>query len=129
MYMAETILKAGSRILVVDDDADARVPLVDILELNGYSAASAGNGREAIEYLQTSALPALVILDLQMPVMDGRSFHAAQKTHPALAAVPAVVVTALAGEGVDANEVLLKPIDIDRFLTIVSHYVGVEQTA
>ena len=114
-----------SRILVVEDDADAREALIDILSISGYSAAPAGNGREAMDYLKTAPPPELIILDLQMPVMDGREFRAAQKRDPKLAAVPVVVVTALAGEGdkVDADETLIKPIDVDRLLRIVSHYV------
>jgi len=118
-----------SRILVVDDDADAREALIDILSISGYSATPAGNGREAMDYLKTAAAPELIILDLQMPVMDGREFRAALKRDPRLAAVPVVVVTALAGEKVDADETLIKPIDVDRLLRIVSHYVTPERAA
>ena len=127
--MHDTSPQGVSRILVVDDDADAREALIDILSISGYSATPAGNGREAMDYLKTAAAPELIILDLQMPVMDGREFRAAQKRDPRLAAVPVVVVTALAGEKVDADETLIKPIDVDRLLRIVSHYVTPERAA
>jgi CheY-like chemotaxis protein len=118
--------KGRPQILVVEDDADAREALIDVLEISGYSAEPAGNGREAIDLLRRSSLPSLIILDLQMPVMNGWEFRAAQKKDPKLAQVPVVVVTAFAGEGIDANETLVKPIDVQRLLSIVSRYVRPE---
>ena len=69
--------KARPQILVVEDDPDAREALIDVLEISGYSAEPAGNGREAIDLLRQSSLPSLIILDLQMPVMNGWEFRAA----------------------------------------------------
>ncbi len=114
-------------ILVVEDDADAREALVDILEVSGYSVVPAENGKKAIEYLRAAAPPALIILDLLMPDMDGWEFRSQQKKIPNLAEVPVVVVTAFSGAKVDANDVLIKPIDVDRLLDLVKHYVVSEQ--
>jgi len=114
-------------ILVVEDDADAREALVDILEVSGYSVVPAENGKKAIEYLRSAAPPSLIILDLLMPDMDGWEFRIQQKKIPNQAEVPVVVVTAFSGAKVDANEVLIKPIDVDRLLDLVKQYVVSEQ--
>ena len=98
-------------ILVVDDDASSRETLSDLLSQNGYSVASAENGRQALDYLRRST-PALILLDLMMPVMSGWEFLALKKTEPRLEPLPVVVMT---GSGlvddVDAQAVLHKPID------------------
>jgi CheY-like chemotaxis protein len=60
-------------ILVVEDDAGIRTALVSGLELSGYRVLAAGNGREALQRLD-GLVPALIILDLHMPGMDGVTF-------------------------------------------------------
>jgi DNA-binding response OmpR family regulator len=67
--------RAGPRptILVVEDDPGIRTALVGGLELSGYRVVAASDGWEALEQLDES-LPALIILDLQMPRMDGVTF-------------------------------------------------------
>ena len=60
-----------------------------------YPAIGAGNGVEALEVLRTSALPpALILLDLMMPVMDGREFRERQLENPAWIAIPVIVLSA-----------------------------------
>ena len=58
------------RILVVDDEADIRALLVDLLERGGYAVSTAANGREALRALYV-VRPELVVLDVKMPGMDG----------------------------------------------------------
>src|SRR5882672_10105751 len=116
----------GPRILVVEDDSDAREALVDILEVSGYSAIPAENGKKALEYLEGATPPALIILDLLMPVMDGWEFRTRQMQNPHFANVPVIVVTAFSRADVDANDILVKPIDVDRLLLLIKHYVDVE---
>src|ERR1700677_958382 len=61
--------------MIVDDDADAREALAQFLHTQGYSSLEAVNGQEAIKQLQSSAHPPqLILLDLEMPVMDGWEF-------------------------------------------------------
>jgi len=61
------------RILVVDDEENARIALSKILAREGYDVASAGNGHEALTYLQAKDVE-LVITDINMPEMNGITF-------------------------------------------------------
>lgn len=115
--------KEDPRILVVEDDDDAREAMVALLQMKGYRAVPAGNGKEALDYLHQAPVPDLIILDLWMPVMDGWEFRAEQIKDPRLKKVPVIVVTALSDrDDLDANEVIIKPVDVDRLLTSVSQY-------
>jgi CheY-like chemotaxis protein len=111
-----------SRILVVDDDQGGLEALSDILEYEGYTVERAQNGLQALEHLkQSRPLPNLIILDLLMPVMDGWEFRTRQKEDPELAQVPVLVITAIsATAGIDAAEILHKPIDVDALLRAVA---------
>jgi len=117
------------RILVVEDDEDAREAMIALLQLKGYHAVPAGNGKEALDYLHRAPVPDLIILDLWMPVMDGWQFRRAQVKDPRLAQIPVIVVTALSDRtDVDANEIIIKPVDVDHLLSTVSHYCKAEPT-
>jgi CheY-like chemotaxis protein len=121
--------KEDPRILVVEDDDDAREAMVALLRMKGYRAVPAGNGKEALDYLHRAPVPDLIILDLWMPVMDGWQFRAEQIKDPRLKKVPVIVVTALSDrDDLDANEVIIKPVDVNRLLTTVGHYCGREPT-
>jgi two-component system, OmpR family, response regulator CpxR len=63
--------------LAVNVTEESRQVLMQILELEGFKAVGACNGVEAMDYLHTSDLPCLIILDLLMPVMNGTQFRAA----------------------------------------------------
>jgi CheY-like chemotaxis protein len=119
--------KEGASILIVEDDEDVREAMVAFLEMKGYSVASACNGREALDYLDGAPAPDLIITDLAMPVMDGRQFRREQLKDVRLAAIPMLVVTAMADRThIDASEILLKPVDADLLLTAVSRHCGSE---
>lgn len=126
----DELRKPDWRILVVEDDEDAREAMVALLQMKGYRAVPAGNGKEALDYLHQAPVPDLILLDLWMPVMDGWEFRQQQKLDPRLAAVPVVVVTALSDRtDVDADEIIIKPVDVEHLLTTVSHYCRRERTA
>ena len=108
-----------SVILVVDDDADCREMLVDLLSNEGYMVVSAENGRQAPDYLSGSSA-AMIILDLMMPVMSGWEFRALQKSDPKLESLPVVVMTASGlVHDIDADAVVRKPIDFGLLLSLV----------
>ena len=65
-----------------------------MLDLEGFQHAEAANGREALDYLEEFPAPCLVLLDLDMPVMNGWDFRTIQLADDRLAAIPVVVVTA-----------------------------------
>ena len=79
-------------ILIVDDDEDFRTGLRMALELKGYQVEEAGNGKEALAQL-TEKPPLLVLLDLQMPVMNGREMMQNMRATPDLKDVPVVIIS------------------------------------
>jgi len=101
--------------------------MAQILSLAGFNAATATNGREALEYLRRGDAPQLILLDLMMPVMDGWEFQRERRRDPNLADVPVVVLSALdearAGEAA-THEFMKKPLDFERLLQIVKGYCG-----
>ncbi len=127
--MDEDEKKDDPRILVVEDDEDAREAMVALLQMKGSRAVPAGTGKEALDYLRRAPVPDLIILDLWMPVMDGWQFRSEQVKDPRLKNVPVIVVTALSDRAdVDANEVIIKPVDVNRLLITVSQYCRREPT-
>ena len=82
-----------SRVLVVENDPGNRELLVKMLEKGGYQVAVAENGSAALESVAADA-PALILLDLMMPVMDGFAFLEALRQRPDFLRIPVVVVTA-----------------------------------
>ncbi len=81
-------------VLVVDDSEDVRAVVRSTVEKAGLKTVEAENGQAALDWLKTNPAPALVLLDLMMPVMDGFTFLDHVKEVPALAQVPIVVLTA-----------------------------------
>jgi DNA-binding response OmpR family regulator len=108
-------------ILVIDDDP-AIVDLVrDILEFEGYQVAVATNGREGITILD-QVHPALVLLDMRMPVLDGWGF--ARVLRERGTSVPIVVMTAAQdakqwAQEIGANGYVAKPFEFDELLDAV----------
>src|SRR5712692_5230315 len=79
-------------ILVVDDDADFREGLRAALEMKGYQVEEAGNGKDALERIEKKP-PLLVLLDLQMPVMNGRELLQKLRAAPETKDVPVVIIS------------------------------------
>ena len=113
-------------VLIVEDDADLREMMAQLLSLEGYNTATVANGREALDYLHDGhERPDVILLDLMMPVMDGWEFRRKQQADPSLADVPVIVLSALdqsRAVDVNAEAFLKKPLDFDRLLQLVRHY-------
>ena len=116
---------AKHRVLVVDDDEDIRESLRDFLEDHGYETSGAGHGREALEQLVGPEIrPCLIILDLMMPVMDGKTFRDEQVRDPLLADIPVIIISAFRDSANMARELhvpnhLPKPLNLDLLLEMI----------
>ncbi|HEY0869282.1 MAG TPA: response regulator [Acidothermaceae bacterium] len=92
-------------VLIVDDDPDLRETLIDALLLEELNVHAVENGQVALDWLRAHPeLDWMVLLDLMMPVMDGRSFLEARARDPVIAAIPVVILTA----GGDCRELKLR---------------------
>lgn len=114
------------QILVVEDDDSIRDALKELFTSEGYSVAVSENGQTGFSALK-EIQPRLVLLDLMMPVMDGRAFLRAveEAKVPALSETPVVLITAAGEKGVtdcNVSEVLTKPIDIEKLLAVAQRY-------
>ena len=110
------------RVLVVEDDPGVREVIVATLEDAGYSVQSARDGAEALS-LVDSEEPDVITLDLNMPVMDGRSFYQALRDHGHASKVLVVsgAVNLLdQSSSFQPDAYLRKPFDIDQLV----HHVG-----
>ncbi len=87
-------MSGARKILVVDDDADVRSSLQEVLEDEGFSVTVAGDGQEALRRLEGGLTPDVILLDLMMPVMDGIQFRTKQLARPRLCSIPVVVLSA-----------------------------------
>jgi CheY-like chemotaxis protein len=117
----------SKRILVVEDDTSIRELLVELLESEGYSVASAVNGLEGLKYLQTKGAPDLILIDLMMPVMDGYSFRSEQLKNDKWSKIPTVVMSAEANakekmKNFQITAFLSKPVELDIILKTVAQY-------
>lgn len=111
-------------ILVVEDDDDIRNAIVDLLETEGYSTESAVNGKDALDKLAIIPKPCLVLLDMMMPIMNGREFLDRVMKDSHLAPLPVLIVSAVADKTNTEGSVgfLKKPIDIEVVLKVVGQY-------
>jgi CheY-like chemotaxis protein len=112
-------------ILLVEDDAEVRDAIANILRSAGFAAVPAANGLYALEHVAIFGAPALVIVDLTMPVMDGRQFLAERRKWASLTHVPFVVLTANAtatAAELAVAEVLRKPVDAEQLLAVARRY-------
>ena len=113
--------------MVVDDDADIRESIGDILELRGYQVSRAANGREALDRLREGPRPCVILLDLMMPVLNGWEFRRVQRDDADLAGVPVVIIS---GDGsadqkaasIGVQEYLRKPLELSAILDVVKRH-------
>lgn len=119
--------EARDTVLLVDDDRNFVQALSDILSAEGYPVASARNGEQALQYLQQHPPPALILLNLAMPVMNGWAFVAELQQRAELAEIPVVLLSGLADvpqQAVSLNTAgyLSKPVDVELLLETVRRF-------
>ncbi len=113
-------------VMVVDDDADVRDGVAELLRYRGFTVTMAENGAEALDLLRAGMRPRLVLLDLRMPVMDGETFCNILQEDPSLASIPVCVISSDTGRAVKlirsgASGFLRKPVDVQDLLKTLEH--------
>lgn len=116
-----------SYVLIIEDEFAIREALTEFLEDEGFTVMGATHGQEALDYLQTAEPPALILLDLRMPVMNGVQFLELLRNIPQMNSVPVVLMSAdTSGQyEVPPNTVvehLNKPVRLTSVLDIVERY-------
>ena len=120
---------AVPRILLADDN-DLIADLVkETLEASGYQVDRARDGREAVAMAEANS-PDLILMDVQMPVVDGLEATRRIRLNPALANVPVLIVTAMAMPGdkerclkAGASSYLSKPIRMNELLVVIAQWI------
>ena len=115
--------RPSGRVLVVDDEAPLRAVICDLLISDGYVVDQAVNGEDAIIRMRSSP-PGAIVLDLMMPVMDGRALVQAMRDDQLLTDIPFILVSAGLGlheacTELAAHACLSKPFEIDALLAAV----------
>ncbi len=122
---ATTPAKLSQDILVIDEDDSVQRALGKILEPEGFTVISARTGKEGLR-LAREKHPRLIILDILMPDMDGWTVLKELKQHPAIAAIPVVLLTMTddkeTGFALGASAFINKPIEQDQLLEAIQHH-------
>lgn len=108
-------------VLVVDDDPAILTTVSEILELEGYEVETATNGAVALRVVE-SAEPAVVLLDMRMPVLDGWGFARElrqRNLHPPILVMTAAQSARAWAEEIGADGYLAKPFELDDLLAAV----------
>jgi two-component system, chemotaxis family, chemotaxis protein CheY len=122
--MSEPDGAAARTVLIVEDDEAVRESLAEVLELEGYQALQAANGKEALSLLRSSPRPDLILLDLVMPVMSGWQVLGRLRGTPALSSIPVLVLSSPYGpppEGAVGG--CIKPYPLDDLLALIRRHL------
>ena len=120
-------------VLIVEDNAMNAKLVRDVLRFKGYDTLEAATGREGVR-LCIEHLPDLVLMDIQLPDIDGMTAFEQIRAHPRTREIPVFVVTAsvmphdqrrIAASGFDAF--ISKPIDVKSFVETVGRFVPVRK--
>jgi CheY-like chemotaxis protein len=123
------VLRMRKRVLIADDYDDIRAMMRFLLEQHGFEVLEAKDGYQAVEQAVTKH-PDLILMDIAMPVMDGIQATQAIRRHEHLADIPILAVTAYGdfyeerAKDVGCNDVIQKPVDINRLRPLVNEYVN-----
>ncbi|AHG87608.1 ATP-binding region ATPase domain protein [Gemmatirosa kalamazoonensis] len=116
----------GKRVLIVDDDVRNIFSLTSVLEEHGMEVAFAENGKDAIEWLDKSPPPEIILMDVMMPEMDGYETTRAIRERPDWRAIPIIALTAKAMKGdrekciaAGASDYITKPVDTEQLLSLM----------
>lgn len=118
---SESTNAARGTVLVVDDEPDIRECICEVLQLEGYEALAAEDGKKGLEALE-QVRPKLVLLDVSMPNMDGHEFMEHFRARPGFEDVPVVIMTAGKSSPRGATAFIQKPCEVNVLLECVAQY-------
>ena len=117
-------------ILVVDDSADNVAMISLFLQQQGYRVVTAANGEDAIT-VATQMIPNLILMDINLPALDGLGATRRIRENDALRDIPIVAITAFGTEGfqraaydVGVSGYLTKPLDLDRMHQLIARLLS-----
>jgi DNA-binding response OmpR family regulator len=118
------MMEKASPVLVVEDDPDLLLMLTTALELDGRQVVTAVNGRDALRLARTHR-PALIVLDLMLPILSGEEVGEALLADEALKPTPVIVVSARhdaqdVAARMNAAGCLTKPLSLEAFVALVN---------
>ena len=115
-------------ILIVEDDTKNLTLFRDLLQRFGYTTIEATNGREGVKLARVNK-PDLILMDIQLPVMDGIEATKILKSDPETKNIPILALTSYAMKGdrekilqAGCDDYLAKPVDVQEFLAKVARY-------
>lgn len=127
--MAQGRSGTGPKVLIVEDDLDNRWVMARMLTGAGYTPLEASDGQEALEIARRE-LPALILMDLALPRMDGWEATRRIKADPLLCSIPVLAVTALTmdsdkqrARAAGVDEYVIKPVRSSKIRDMVRRYV------
>jgi CheY-like chemotaxis protein len=133
--MIEERLSNKPVVMLVEDFDDTREMMRHVLERGGCRVLEAANGQEAIELAQRERLD-LILMDLNMPVLDGFTATLRIREYESTRDVPVVAVTAFdtaefraAASAVGCSEYVVKPLDLERLTTILKQFLSFASAA
>jgi CheY-like chemotaxis protein len=107
-------------VMIVEDDHDIRVTLREALEHEGYFVISVTNGASALELLAQTTPPDVILLDINMPIMNGDQFLAVIKTDPKLSKIPIIQMSAGTKQRRDGTCCSIsKPVDLEEVFRLI----------
>ena len=117
------------KILYIEDDPDSRVMMADILDLNGFAFIGASRGLEGIR-MATNDSPSLILLDINLPDMDGYEVTTLLRSIKALDSVPIIAISVETNDqsrerilSAGCDGFISKPINIKEFLGMIDEYL------
>lgn len=126
-----TLEKKSPYILLVDDNNEVREAIIWTLEYAGYVTVGVKNGQEALNFLEKNPLPAVIFLDLMMPVLDGMEFREKKKLSIRIKNITTIITSAKTNlekmEKMPHEIFLSKPFDLNDLLRILTNYIDQNQ--
>ena len=119
----------GTVILIVEDDPRNLKLIRDLLQIRGYTTLEATDGKQGVD-MARAKMPDLILMDIQMPVMNGLEATSILKADPVTKSITIVALTAFAMQGdrekcIEAgfNDYITKPLDTRVIMTKIKEYL------